>query len=546
MLMTPLLDYVPDPGELIEFRIPDAAVERATHAPVHPAPPSYVQENHILRRLANEAAGREQSPWLGIVFDLPGRIDTTAMAGAVEKWVLRHGTLLTWFSRADSVPHGEPVPDSGAPLDSGSVPGSGNGTRLVRHAVPAELVSIESVRHGVRDSAQILAHLTERFAADTDPMRWPPFTAGAVLRADGAASTVYFAVDHAHSDGFSVLLVFSELRALYEAEITGVPAALPETGSYVDACTLDRERAARIEASSPQVRQWLDFFLAGPPPGFPLDLGTQPGQSYPSVSVELDLLDTAQAHAFAQVCKALGSGFSAGLLTALGIVGHELGGHDTYRGLTVVHTRDERRWQFTQGWFINLVPVQFPVAADGRGLGFAEALAGAQRSFDAARTLATVSPLRVAELIPGASLQSDAATVLPMTSYLDLRHAPGSRDWVEANCNALVGPGRSSEVPMWVNRLWDRTYLKTRYPDTPAARTHVPQFLEHLREVLREIARTGTYAYGARRDVGQDGGHDGGPAVRETHPVAQGVYPVAPGGGVASSDGGVRLPVGRG
>ncbi|MGP4003074.1 condensation domain-containing protein [Streptomyces sp. 8N706] len=480
MLMTPIHAYAPEPGELVEFRISDRAREAAATAPVHPAPPSYVQENHIRRRLANQAAGRKQSPWLGIVFDVP-ELDTGAMAAALEKWIRRHPTFLTWFS-----------------VDEGTTPQE---STLRRHALPADVLALEPVPlGGTASSTAIREHVHQQFDTGTDPMHWPPFVAGAVLRdsdAGSGPSTVWFGVDHAHSDGFSVLLVFSELRALYEAELAGTEAKLPAAGSYVDYCALERERAARIDAGSPEVGRWLEFFLDGPPPRFPLDLGTEPGGTYQSVPVEMDLLNAPEAEAFAQACKAQGAGFSAGLLTALAICGYELGGHPSYRGLSVVHTRDEPRWQQTQGWFINLVPVEFPVADDGRGFGafrgFGDIAPGAHHAFEEARGLAGVSPLRVAELIPGLPVQSDAAQVLPMVSYMDLRHAPGSMDWSAANCNALVGPGSSGDVPIWVNRLWDRTYLKTRYPDTDAARANVPRFLEHLRHVLREIARTGEY-----------------------------------------------------
>ncbi len=483
MLMTPITEYAPAPGELTEFLIPEAALRAAAAAPEHPAPPSYVQENHLWRRLANRAAGREQSPWLGVVFDLPGRLDTRAMAAALAAWVRRHPTLLTWFA-ADPA------------------------TRSIRrHAVPPEVLAVEPVARGRHTSQALRERMRERFDAGTDPLAWPPFVAGAVVH-DGpeARSTVHLAIDHSHTDGYSVLLVFHELRALYEAELSGTPAKLPETGSYVDYCTLDRERAALLDADAPEVARWRSFFLAGPPRAFPLDLGTEPGRTYPSVPVEMDLFDAAEAEAFAQACKEHGTGFIGGLHAALGLAGHELGGHAAYRGLTVVHTRNERRWLRAQGWFINLAPVEFTVAGDGEGDGegpagdsaavFSRVAGRAHAAFAEAQGLAGVSPLRVAELTPGMTVQADDSAVLPMVSYMDFRHVPGSKDWAEADCNALVGPGRSADVPLWINRLWDRVYLKTRYPDTPTARTTVPRFLAHLRTTLREIARTGDYRSG--------------------------------------------------
>ncbi|SFQ35986.1 Condensation domain-containing protein [Amycolatopsis arida] len=467
MLMTPILDYRPRPGLLVEWVVGQDTAAAAEHAEPHPAPPSYVQERHIRRALANQESGKIQSPWLATVFDLPGRLDTTAMATALEKWVRRHPTLLTFFR-----------------LDA---------DRLRRHAVPAAEFSLRTEEIGRFDSAErIRERLHDRFDEGTSPLTWPSFVAGAIVRDD--SSTVYFAVDHAHSDGYSIILVFDELRRLYRAEVDGTPADLPETGSYVDFCALERARAAEVTADSPAVRQWLDFWISGggQPPRFPLDLGVAPDGTYPAVPVDLDLFDAAEADAFAAACKRLGGGFSAGLLAALGIANHELAGLDGYRGLAVVHTRDEPRWATTQGWFINLVPVRFPVAG---AAGFGDVLRPAQEAFAAARGLAGVSVHRVAEVVTEAlNVQADPRAVLPMVSYIDTRPTPGAEDWERSDCQVLGGPGDSHDVPIWVNRLPRRTYLKASHPDTPQARANVPRYLEHVREILRTVARTGDYA----------------------------------------------------
>ncbi|GHC40324.1 hypothetical protein GCM10010507_13120 [Streptomyces cinnamoneus] len=461
--MIEITGYAPRPGELIGFRPVAGAVAAAATAPVHPAPPSHLQENHIRRILANRAAGRAQSSWVGVAFDVPGRLDTAAMARAFGTWVRRHPTLLTWFT-----------PD---------------GDLLQRRAVPAEVFAVEPVPLGTYGSGtDVRDRLWQHIASGTSPLSWPSFVAGAVLRDEGDTSTVWFGVDHSHSDGYSATLVFAELRALYEAERSGGEALLPPVDSYVDYCVQDRERAALIGADDPGVRRWVDFYRAGPPPGFPLDLGTEPGAGHPGVPVERELFDAAEAEAFSEVCKRLGAGFMAGVLASLAVTGHDLGGVERYRGLSVVHTRTERRWQRTQGWLVNLIPVEFP-AADG----FGKAVIEAQEALATAREAAGVTPMRVMELAPelAGTVQPGTAAAYPMVSYLDGRHVPGSRDWAAADYNGLEGPGTSGEVNLWVNRLWDRTYVKTRYPDTPAARRNVPRFLNHLRDVLRTVARTG-------------------------------------------------------
>ncbi|MEU9734335.1 condensation domain-containing protein [Streptomyces sp. NPDC048002] len=479
MRMTPLTEHHPHPGELVEFRIPDRLVAKARHAPVDSTPPSLVQENHLRRRLANARAGQAQSPWLGICFDLPGRIDPSAMARALRRWILRHDTLLTYFSTGRD---GTTRPAADSPADP-----VGEEAQLVRHRVAPDDVHVEVVPRGTWDSgSELRDFLAERFRTDTDPTAWPPFTAAAVLRED--SSTLYYAVDHTHTDGYSITLVFDELRALYESELGRAPAVLADPGSYAEAVLDDRRRAAALRLDGPEVRRWAEFFLSGPLPSFPLELGVPDGENRPSTALELDLLTPDRSDAFGKVCRSHGAGFSAGLLAALGIVHHELGGRDAYRGLSVVHTRNEPGRQSAQGWFINLVPLAFPLAdAHGTALPLPQLLAGAGKSYAEAGDLTLVSPLRVAELT-GFSLHSDAAQVLPVVSYIDARRIPGSREWRDAHCEALVGPSPASEVLLWINRVWDRTYLLASYPDTPRARTEVPRFFHRFQQVVRGIA----------------------------------------------------------
>ncbi|CAM3751585.1 condensation domain-containing protein [Nocardiopsis rhodophaea] len=465
MLMTRMVEYSPEPGELVEFEVQDTAGSEWTE---HPEPPSWVQQHHTGLWLANQAAGRTTSPWVCIAFDLPGRLDTDAMAAALETWARRHSTLLTWFAADDS--------------------------GLKRYAMPPESLAIRPVSQGeVESSTEIRTHLRERLDTSVNPMQWPPFAVTAVLR--DTTSTLVYAVDHSHCDGLSLMLVFAELRALYQAELDGTDPGLPEVGSYVDFCAVERERLAQIGPDTPGVDRWLEFWQEGGDQAVPLDLGTEPGKTYPSLIIEEDVLTAVESDVFSQVCKASGGGSTAGLLAALAICGYELNGSSSYRGLTVVNTRDETRWFGAQGWFINVVPITFPVA--GRKA-FSEVIGEAQRAFREARAMAGVPLPRVAELYPDLAAQFVPGAAPPMVSYLDLRHAPASADWPAANLRIMAPPGETREVSMWLNRAWDRTFLNTKYPDTEVARTNVPIFLERLHHVLQEVARNGDYSISDR------------------------------------------------
>lgn len=480
MRMNALADQEPEPGHIVEWVPTPEALAAAESAEQHPAPASYFQENHIQRAVANDAAGNVHSPWLSTVFDLPGPLDLTALGAAWQRWVRRHGTLLTWFQQEES---------------------QQEGNRLQRYAVAPESVTLSRVDVGeFTTSTQVREYLLERFAGDTSALGWPAFVLGAIQR-EGSA-TVYFAVDHAHTDGYSIFLVFGELRQLYVEETGGPVADLPDVGDHAEYAALERRRARDVPADTAAAVPWLDFLAGGDgmPPSFPLRLGIEPGESRPKRQLERELFDNQRANAFGRRCRGHGGNFASGLFAALAITSYELGGVEEYRTLTPVHTRDEPRWAATQGWFINLVPVRFRVAAD-----FGTTLQNAEAAFVRARSAADVPVLRLIELLgEGLSLQSDPRSVLPMVSFIDARRIRGSEDWEEAGCQVLSGPGAGFDVPMWINRLRELTYLKASCPETPEGLENVGRYLDHVVDVLDRVVDDGDHVVGAATALSAD------------------------------------------
>ncbi|MBB5068673.1 condensation domain-containing protein [Saccharopolyspora gloriosae] len=467
MRMNALREYEPAAGRLVEWRPTESTMDSIGAAREHPAPPSSFQENHIRRSLANDAAGAVHSPWLSTVFDLPGRIDADAMAVAWQQWVRRHGTLLTWFEDT--------------------------GDELRRYALDADDVEFAPVEIGDRDGAQIRDHLLHRFDGATSALRWPPFVLGAVLREE--SSTVFFAVDHAHTDGYSIFLVFDELRRLYEQQVGGEPAALPEVGDHAVFAARERGRALEPEAQAAAVRTWSDFWLSGGerPPSFPLPLGLDDGEPRGKLLMERELFDADQANAFGKRCREHRGGFAAGIFAALAIAASELAGAESFRTLTPVQTRDERQWAAAQGWFINLVPLHFSLT----GLGtFGEVLTAAEEAFTRARAIADVPVVKLVELLGSQlRLQEDARTVLPIVSFIDLRRIRGGELWEQADAQVLSGPGEGFDVPMWVNRLRGLTYLKASYPDTAVAADNVARYLDRTMAVLHRVIADGDHEF---------------------------------------------------
>jgi hypothetical protein len=460
--MNALTDHEFEPGSLVEW-VPTAdSLAAAARAEPHPAPASYFQQNHIERALANDAAGAVHSPWLSTVFDLPGPLDLDALGAAWQRWVRRHGTLRTWFR----------------PENDG----------LVRYALaPEEIVLTRQDLGEFSTATEIRDHLLHRFANGTSALGWPAFVLGAVQREESA--TVYFAVDHAHTDGYSIFQVFDELRQLHEEETGGPAAQLPEVGDHVEHAELERERAAQVPADTAAAAPWLDFLDSGDVPSFPLPLGLDQGRARTKRLLERELFDDQRANAFARRCRELGASLFSGLLAALAITSRELAGVEEYRTLTPVHTRDEPRWAAAQGWFINLVPVRFPVGTD-----FSTAVHSAEEAFARARRAADVPVPRLFELLSGgADLQGDPRSVLPIVSFIDARRIRGSQHWAQAGCQVLSGLGAGFDVPMWINRLREVTYLEASCPETPEALENVQRYLEHVAGVLDRVVDEGEH-----------------------------------------------------
>ncbi|KAB2350373.1 condensation domain-containing protein [Actinomadura rudentiformis] len=457
-------DFTPRPGRLVEWTAGADAAAMVAAASLDPSPPSYSQKFHIGWHQANMAGGVRPSSWLTAVFDLPGRLDATAMAAALESWVRRHPTLLTWFQ-----------------LDDG---------RPQRYAIRPADFSLRPAVLGTFDAgADIRDRLQEQFDSRIDPLTWPPFVVAGIERADSA--TMLFAVDHTHTDGYSLIQIFREVRDLYEAELAGTSAGLPEVGSYVDYCASEVARASEISSDSSAVGTWLKFAQAcgGTPPGFPLDLGLPPGGRAPGVSYTMELFDAAEADAFNAACLRAGARFSGGLLATLGIANQRLAGEDDYRGLMTLHTRTEPRWLVAQGWFTNLVPVQFPVAGHRR---FGDLLPKAQLAILRAAKLNDIPFHWIAQILAEKmNLLSDPRSVVPMTSYIDLRRAPASKDFEAARFQVIAGHSEFDEVFIWINRDWHRTTFTAVHPDTTVARQNVHRYAELVRSVLREVAHNG-------------------------------------------------------
>ncbi|QNG19463.1 acyltransferase [Rhodococcus triatomae] len=485
--------WEPRPGRVVEWKVSDADARSAAQAPIDPAPPTTMQERHLRRAQLAANNNEAQSPWIGIAFDFPGKLDADAMARTLRRYVERHDTLHSWFSFAD--PAADPTDKSNA---------------IRRHVVAPEHFTL-TVVDGPEMSTpeQVREYVGARFANETSALGWPAFVFGAIEHAvapedadsgfpDTAEGfTLFHAVDHAHTDMQSMILMFAEIRIAYQAEIDGTTPELPDPGSYVEYSGRERERAAALTLESPEVQGWLGYLArtGGSFPGFPLDLGVADGPA-PAIGSRFDLAD--ECEQFGAVCKAHGSNFIGGVFAALAITEHELAGRDRYLALSPLTTRGETNF-WSQGWFINLVPVA--VELDGAET-FTDLAATAQKAYRDGKTLGDVSVQQVIETVLAqapavAAAAPTALTPPPILSYIDGRRLPQTESYVTTRATGLVGGKDTQIASIWVNRVLEGTWMAISHPDTETAHASVAAYAGRVSEIMRTVAREGDYHIGS-------------------------------------------------
>ncbi|WP_072687961.1 condensation domain-containing protein [Rhodococcus marinonascens] len=479
--------WIPESGRVVEWKATDASARAAADAPVGPALPTTMQERHLRRAQLTANKGETQSPWIGIAFDFPGRLDVDAMTRTLERYILRHDTLHTWFSFED------PEAD---PTDAAN--------RVRRHIVPSD--SIELVAHQgdlLSAPAQVRDHVAARFANDTSALGWPSFVLGVIEHYDstqpagpGDSFTLFHGVDHAHSDLQSMVLMFAETRILYEAELAGIEPELHDPGSYLEYSRREREKAAALTLASPEVQGWIGHLTrsGGTFPSFPLDLGASDAPK-PAIGSRFDLADADECEQFGAVCKANGANFIGGVFAALAIAEHELVGRERYIALSPVSTRNDPQFDWSQGWFINLIPVGFELGDATTFTGLAQR---AQEAYHSGKTLGEVSAQQVVDTVLAhgghdSVAQPTTLTPPPIVSYIDARRLPQTEDYASTRATMIVGGKATQIASIWINRVLEGTWIAISHPDTEEAYRSVAAYAGRLRTIMKTVAREGDF-----------------------------------------------------
>ncbi|MFC8507766.1 condensation domain-containing protein [Streptomyces sp. NPDC057411] len=450
------------PGRLVEWTLSASTVEKASGLPEDSRPPAYLQEAHLRTSRKVRSGGLFVPTWIGVAFDIPGRVDLDVLEDALRRWTLRHETMRSGFRwTADD--------------------------EMRRFTLAPRDVTLRREPIGdFPDGAVLARHLQDRFDVAADSLGWPNFLYAAVVRDDG--TSVYMAFDHSNVDSYSLQRVSAEVHELYAAGVERRTLEEPSYGSYVDFCEVERGNADQVDEEHDIVARWREFIrrCGGRLPSFPVELGQDPHALTPQVMMSEMLVDAGPAAAFEAYCRPYG-GSLVGLLAATGLVVHELGGAPVYRTVVPFHTRATSKWSQSVGWYVGGAPVELPVTSASD---FPGALRIVRDQLRANRRLARVPLPRVLDLL-GDDFRATSPDLYSILSFVDARGITGSEHWAEWKTYGLVRVSYGTEVCVWVNRLHEGLHLATRHPDTDIAHKNMRLYVERLRDFVHAVAAAG-------------------------------------------------------
>lgn len=454
-------EWQPPHGPLTAWMATPATHDAARIAPRSSAAPSYQQTQHLWTAFHGKALNRQLPRLMVVAWDIPGVCDIAAMTAAINAHVRSQDTYHSWYEFIDGM--------------------------LVRHAVDPAAIEFAPVSFGHMSPEQAREHA---LTATPETLEWGCFTYGIIQGTDHF--TFYASVDHLHIDGLSAALIFLDIQLAYQELALGAhgrrPTTLPEVRSYRDYTARQRGNAASLTLSSPEVKDWVEFAreTKGDWPSFPLPLGDT-WASCKGDLVTVELLDAAGTESFDAACVAAGSRFVGGVLACTALTEHQLTGKETFFGFTAKDTRSPGIDSMTVGWFASLIPVTVPTAGDS----FPEAARAAQKSFDAAKDLATVPVERVLELASPDELGITLPSQLPMmVSFLDFRKIPLVGLWAEMNFGTYGDSLSAGGINMWINRHVERTTVTISFPDNVVARESVHRYIATLSQEFARVIET--------------------------------------------------------
>ncbi|WP_016908462.1 condensation domain-containing protein [Streptomyces xiaopingdaonensis] len=460
-----------EPGRVIRWRLASTAAEHACEGGAERRQASFNQVKHFSTIEESRRAGEPFASWLALTFEIEGQLDHAALESSFLSLARRHEVLRCEFRRL-----------------------AGD---LSAATYPVDEVRLEAEDVGEFGSQEELrAFLSESFRQETDALVWPLYTMGAVVR-EGGPTTVYLAFDHIVADGISMLNVVHEIQVVYASLHRGEEPHLPEVGSYAEFAHEQRRRFASLRIEDPCLDGWRSFAERGGGffPRFPLDLGVDPELMYPPVHESALLLGARDTEALDLRCREAGGRMFMGLLAGVAVSLRDLGGPETYRALMPVSERGGGALRNSLGWYVNTLPIEFPVAGfpsfpHGPDLSdLARLLGDVRESFTATTENLQVPFVRAWELL---APQHFTARSWPFPvnffSYIDTRKGPGSEHHPRWKPVLHVWSSATNGTNSWFVRDAEGLHIDSIYADTPQARATMASLQHVLGETLLAMA----------------------------------------------------------
>lgn len=465
MLQIPFSDAVIAPGTVISWSLrskhsPHEGLNSTSESASFFKSASFNQDKHHSSSEATRSTSDGIASSITVTFEIPGRLDTTALESALLLLVRRHEVLRCEFRR---------------------LAGDLNCAALAPESIALEAEEIGRFHTG----DDLHTHLDKTFKS-VDTLSWPLFLMGAVVRETG--STVYLCFDHIVCDGLSMPVVVNELQTAYAALTANRPPELPSTGSYLTFGDDQRRRYAALRPDDERLTYWKDFIRSngGFFPRLPFDLGVPDDHLHPLVNRALPLLDQHRTDALAAGARAAGGSVFTAVLAAAATAQHRFGGPGVYRGLLPISERTAGT-EHSIGWFVNTMPIEFQVGEGGAD--HTTTIARARAAYGELQRYVGIPFVRAWELLAPESF-SLHHWPFPVNffSYIDFRRTPGGPQHPLWDPTLHVWAARGNGISHWFHRTATGLHVNMLHVDTPQAH-EISEALHHeLVRVLLEIA----------------------------------------------------------
>ena len=227
---------------------------------------------------------------------LDGELDAALLARCLDETVRRHESLRSRFLSADGVPF--QVAEPFAP-------------RLF------PLVDVSALPEPVREAE--VERLTAQDAVRPFDLVHGPVLRATLLRLSPSAHIALLTMHHIVSDGWSCMLFFKELAALYQAFADGRPSPLPELPiQYADFAAWQRDRL-RGEVLERQLAYWRSRLAGSEPLELPTDRPRPAVQSFRGSTLRF-ALDTELSEALVALAQREGASPFMVLLAAFKVL----------------------------------------------------------------------------------------------------------------------------------------------------------------------------------------------------------------------------------